>query len=187
MIEDHADDLRNDVAGTLHPHGIANSNVLAADFVFIVQGGPTHRDAGDAHGVKHRGRGQRAGAAHVEGDVLNDGDALLRRELEGDGPARMVRGAAECLLQRQIVDFHDNSVRLVIQVVAPRFEFSAEGNNLIDGCAGCRAGIDAAAGLRQRLQGFPVGINRINGGRVDQGIDEYVQRAADSNARIQQP
>src|SRR5690606_2157773 len=36
-VEHHAHDLRDDVAGPLNNHGIADANVLAPDFVLVVQ------------------------------------------------------------------------------------------------------------------------------------------------------
>ena len=187
LVEDHVDDLWNDVAGSLDPHGIADTDAFAVDFVLVVQGSSPNRDAGDVHGVEHGGGSQRPGAAHVEGDVLYHGNRLLRRELEGDGPAGMMRGGPEGRLQRQVIDLHDDPVGLVIQLVTLGFELLAIVNDVVQGATARPVEIYPRAGLLKRLQRVPVRRDGVGGLGVAQGVEENIQRPASSDAGIQQP
>ena len=45
------DHFRDHLAGAANDHRIADENVLAADFVHVVQRGALHRDAAHQHGV----------------------------------------------------------------------------------------------------------------------------------------
>ena len=58
-------------------------------------------DAGEQHRLQDRVRRHRAGAADVHLDVRSIVCRLLRRELEGERPARELRGGAEPLAQRE--------------------------------------------------------------------------------------
>ena len=44
---DHGKDLRDDVAGALQHHGVADANILARDLVLVVQRGALHQHAAD--------------------------------------------------------------------------------------------------------------------------------------------
>ena len=46
-LGDHADNLRDHVAGALHDDGVADAHVLARDLVLVVQGGALHDDPAD--------------------------------------------------------------------------------------------------------------------------------------------
>ena len=63
-----AQDLRDDVAGALDHHRVADADVLAGDLVLIVQRGIRHHHASDGDRLEPRHRGQRAGAPDLELD-----------------------------------------------------------------------------------------------------------------------
>ena len=94
----HAENLRDDVAGTLDDHRVADAHVLARDLVLIVQRGVLHHDAADGHRLELGDRRERAGAAHLDLDVAQDRGRLLGREFVGDGIAGRARDEAEPLL-----------------------------------------------------------------------------------------
>ncbi len=77
---DHFDNLRNDIAGALHDHRVADANVLAGDFVLVVQRGVRHDDAADGDGLEARDRRQRAGAPDLNFDAAQDRRRALGRE-----------------------------------------------------------------------------------------------------------
>ena len=86
-----ADDLRDDIAGALDDDGVAFADVLALDFVLIVQGGAADDDAADGDRLELRNRRQRAAPAHLDTDFLEHGLCLLRANL----CATAQRGARE--------------------------------------------------------------------------------------------
>ena len=79
LVEHDADDLRDDVAGALHDHGVADADVLARDLVLVVQRRVRHDDAADGHRLELGDRRQRAGAADLDVDVAQDRSSPARR------------------------------------------------------------------------------------------------------------
>ena len=67
--ENNFDNLRDDVAGALDDDGIAGADILARDFIGIVQGRPADDHAADGHRPQFGHGGQRTGAADLELDV----------------------------------------------------------------------------------------------------------------------
>ena len=89
------------------------AHVLPAQLVLVVERGP--RDGGAAQADRgHLGDGrQHAGAPHRGPDPLDPGGLLLRRVLEGHGPARELARRAQALLRVQVVHLHHESVGVV--------------------------------------------------------------------------
>jgi hypothetical protein len=58
LIEEHADDLRDHVARALDHDGVAFTDILARNFVLVVQRGVLHNDSADRHRREPRHRGQ---------------------------------------------------------------------------------------------------------------------------------
>jgi hypothetical protein len=123
LVQHRPDDLRDHVAGPLQDHRVADPHVLAGDLVGVVQGGVGHRDPADRHGLQPRHRGDRAGAAHLQVDGLQDRAGLLGRELAGDGPARRARDEAQAALLLQVVDLVDHAVDVERQLGPQDLEF----------------------------------------------------------------
>ena len=115
LVEHDREHLRDDVAGALHHHRVADAHVLARDLVLVVQGGVGDDDAADGHGLELGDRRERAGAADLDVDRLDDRHRLLGWELVRDRPARRARDEAEPLLQREIVDLVDDAVDVVAE------------------------------------------------------------------------
>ncbi len=111
-------DLRDDVAGLLEDHVIADPDVLAPDLVEVVERGPGDGRAGDLRRPEVGDRRQRPGPPDVRDDVLDDRLDLLRRELVGDRPARGPADDPEPLLLVEPVDLDDDAVGLVRELVA---------------------------------------------------------------------
>ena len=65
LVEHDLENLRDDVAGALHHHRVADAHVLARDLVLVVQGGVGDDDAADGHRLELGDRRQRAGAADL--------------------------------------------------------------------------------------------------------------------------
>ena len=115
LLQDHAHDLRNDVAGALDHDRVADAHILARDLVFVVQRGVLHHHAADRDGLQFRDRRELAGAADLDVDVEQHGFGLLGREFVRDGPARAARHEAQPLLQIEAVDLVDDAVDVVAE------------------------------------------------------------------------
>ena len=129
---DPLQDLWNHIARPLHPHPISLSNVLASDLFPVVQVRAAHCHAAQFHRA-HEGDGSHdAGPPHAGEDVKEPGDLLPRRELEGERPAGVVRGLADFVARGDVVEFDDDAVDLVLEVVAALLDLRLEGENLVD-------------------------------------------------------
>ena len=116
LFQDHADDLRDHVAGALQDHRVADPDVLARDLVGVVQGGVDHHHAAHRHRLQPRHRRDRPGAAHLDVDGLQDRAGLLGRELPCDGPAWRARDEAQTLLPVQAIDLVDDAIDVIGEV-----------------------------------------------------------------------
>src|SRR5918992_784229 len=83
------------------------------------------------HGLElAEGRGL-PGAADGDEDLQELRRALLRRELEGDGPAGGLRREAELAPEGEVVDLHHDAVHLVVEVVAVLEPVRAEAGDVL--------------------------------------------------------
>ena len=100
LLEDDLDDLRDDVAGPLDDHGVADADVDAVadrlaeavealDVVLVVERDVDHRHAAHRYRIEPPDRRQRAGAADLDVDLAQHRRRLFGREFVGDGPARL--------------------------------------------------------------------------------------------------
>ena len=156
ILDDRADDLRDDVAGPLHDDVVAGADVLAVDVVLVVQRGPLHGDAADEDRLEHGERREDAGAAHVDLDGAQPRRGRGGGELVGDRPARVVGHRAERLLQLERVDLDDHAVDVEVEVGAARLPLRAARRDLFDGRVTLHVRMHAEALRAQPLQGFPV-------------------------------
>ena len=99
-------------------HDIANTDILFVDIALIVQGGAGDGGAGDEDGGEFGDGCENAGAADLDGDVVERGFLLLGQEFVGGGPARGARGEAELLALGAVEHLDDRAVGAVVEVVA---------------------------------------------------------------------
>ena len=146
LVEDDAEHLRNDVAGALDGHRVADADIEPLDLLFVVQGRVLHHDAAHRHRLELGDRRQRAGAADLNLDVLDDGRRLLGREFVRDRPARIARHEAEPLLPVEAVDLVDDAVDVVIERGAFGLDLAVKLQQRLDRAAhlGQRIGLEAA-------------------------------------------
>ena len=85
---DHLEDLRNDVAGALDYHRVADARVEPRDLVLVVQAGVGDDDAADGDRLEFGHRRQRAGAADLDLDRLDDRRRAFGGEFVRHRPAR---------------------------------------------------------------------------------------------------
>ena len=156
LVDDDVDDLRDDVAGALDDHGVADADVAAVaqhlalaadalDVILVVQRDVLHHHAADADRFQLADRRERAGAADLDLDVLQDGDGALGREFVRDAPARRARHEAEPFLPVDAVDLVDDAVDVVIESGAALLDVAVESDQLLDRTAqsGQRIGLEA--------------------------------------------
>src|SRR5439155_7440551 len=117
LAHDRGDYLRNDLTRPLDEHRVADTDVLAVDVLFVVQGRKLHDDPTDLHRLEDRERVQAAGAANVNADLLQRRRRLGWRELVRDGPARLTPDVAELLVQRAVLDLDDDAVDLIVELL----------------------------------------------------------------------
>src|SRR5712692_10047173 len=108
----------NYVASALDQHGIVRAEILAADFIEVVQRGISDRHARKLHRAEFRNRRQRSNPAYLHLDSFDHRFSLLRFELVRDGPARRARDLAELLLERIRVYLSDHAVSFVVETMA---------------------------------------------------------------------
>ena len=127
-------------------HRVADAHIEPRDLAGIVQRRVLHHDAADCDRLELGDRRQRAGAADLDLDILDDGGRLLGRKFVRDRPARRARHEAEPLLPVESVDFVDDAVDVVVEAGAPRLDLAVELQQLLDRAAhlGQRVGLEAA-------------------------------------------
>src|SRR5215831_17778714 len=128
----YAQHLRDDVAGTLDHHGVADAHPKPVDLIGVVQRGVLHHDPADSHRLQTRNRRERAGATNVDIDRFYDSRRFLGWKLVRNCPARIARDEAEPLLPVQAVDLVDDAVDVVIQRCALRLDFVMKCEHRVD-------------------------------------------------------
>src|SRR5262245_8955545 len=163
FVRDNINNLRDDVTGTLHHHGIPNTNVaplaqllaVAADtfdVILIVECDVLHDNATDTDRLQLAYRGKSAGAANLDFDTLEHGRGALSRKLVGDCPARSARDEAKSLLPVDTINFVDDAIDIVVELRSLFFDLAMEGDQLVG----------RAAEFRQRIGLEPAGFEPLD-------------------------
>ena len=184
-IDDGPDDLRDDVAGLLEDHPVADPDVLAPDLVEVVEGRSRDRRAGDLDRGHVGDRRQRPRPPDVRDDVLDERLDLFGRELEGDGPAGRPADHAETGLLVEPVDLDDDAVGLVRQGVASLAPALGERDDALDVEVRLAVGVDREAEPGQSLEGGR--LCRDDLGVLDQLVEPGRQLAAGRDGRVDLP
>src|SRR5467141_2851508 len=158
LVRYYVNNLRNDVAGALDDHGVADPDIAALaqffamaadapDVILVVQRDVLHDDAADADRFELADRRERAGASDLDLDIPEHGHGALGRKLVRDRPARRARHEAEPLLPVDAIDLVDDAVDVVVEMGPLGFDLAMEGEQLFDRIAklGERIGPEAAA------------------------------------------
>ena len=159
-FQDHADNLRDHVAGALQHHGVARTHILAGDLVLIVQRGAGDQHATDIHRLQFGHRGQGAGAADLDADFPQACAGLLRREFPGDGPTWRPANEAKPALQGQIVDLVDHAVDIVTESGSAQSHLRLERLRLRHPGQPAGQRIDREAPAAQSVEVIQMGLGR---------------------------
>ena len=87
VLREHLHDSWDDLAGFLHEQRVADADVLALDFILIVQGCAGDDRPGQRHRIQLGHRRQHSRAPHLNGDGPEARGLLLGQKLEGGRPA----------------------------------------------------------------------------------------------------
>ena len=173
---DHLDHVGDHIARALDQHRVAHADIFLPDLVLVVEARPADRHPGQLHRLEQRRRSEGPRLPDVDLDLEHPGRGLARRELEGDGPARVVRRRAQPPLLFQRVHLHHHAVGVVAEAVALGFQGPAEVQDgfQIPAAAGFRIGPEAGGlepfeRLPVALEGERVGVAHV--------VEEDVQRA----------
>ena len=154
--QDRSDDPRDDVAGFLEitqsPSRMslrAMSSALCSVAIEMVD--PAMNDR-----LEHRERRHRAGAADIHLDALEQRRLLLRREFEGDGPARKLAGGAETRPQIDAIELDDDAVGVEVERAPLLFPFAAEREERVDARQRRQCGSTGQTPRAQLLKRFRV-------------------------------
>ncbi len=106
-------------------------------------------DTANGDGLQLGHRRERAGAPHLDIDVLEKRRCLLGRKLVRHGPTRVARNEAEALLQVQPIYFVDDAVDVVLKLTALKPDLVVEREQLFNASGFAPGGfVCEADGLR---------------------------------------
>ncbi len=112
------EDFGDDVAGFVNDDAVANAEVFALDFVFVMQGGAGNGGAIDEGWFEDSDGCDGASAADLKDDIENAAGDFLGREFVGDGVARGFGGLPHLGLGFEVVDFDNDAVDVIRQFLA---------------------------------------------------------------------
>jgi hypothetical protein len=137
------------------------------------------RDGGASNGDRGEDsdRSELAGAADLDLNVFDLGDAGAGGEFEGDGPAGSATRVAEAALDLGGIDFDDDAVDFVTETVTSGFGFFDEGENLLDGRHGLAMRIDAEADGGESVEGFGLLGEEVFAGFGEEEVGVEVETA----------
>ena len=119
----HLHNRRNDLAGLFDQNHVADADVLALDFLLVVQSRPGDGAARNKNRFQLGNRRERSRAADLNRDVEQLRFGPLRLVFVGNRPAGSFCRGAELPAQRHTVEFHHRAIGLVGESVtdAPQF------------------------------------------------------------------
>ncbi len=118
--EDDLEDFGDDHAGFTDDDGIADADIFAADFVFVMEGSTGDGGALDEHGVEFGDGGEDAGAADLDGDGAEGGfgGSDPRDRFMDDGIARGTGLGWDAGPVGDAIDFEDDAIDVVGDLAA---------------------------------------------------------------------
>ena len=119
---DHPYDSGNNFTGFFNHHAVADVNILAPNFVLVVERGAFNGGAGELHRIQFRNRRENAGAPHLNGDGAQRGFGLLRLIFIGNRPARAFSGGSQRFVETALVDLDYAAVHLERKFMTHGFE-----------------------------------------------------------------
>ena len=160
LLFNRSENLRDHVARPLHDHRVADPHVLPRDLILVMQGRVLHHDAAHGDGIELGDGRQRAGAAHLNIDVAQDGGRLLGGKFVGERPARACVCETQALLQVEAIDLVNDAVDIVAEASAALLDLPICFQHLLDAAGEPHQRIDRKAPRAQRLVEAPLSVGR---------------------------
>ena len=180
-------DRGNNFAGFFHADGVADSDIFASDFFFVMEGSPADGGAADEDGFQLGNGGEDTGTADLDGDGFQYGFSLLGGVFVGHGPTRgFVRGA-DFFPERDGVEFDDGAVGFVSEGFGDGLQFADTGQQLVGGPASPDFFRSFETRRSQIIQCFDLRFRRVAVFLLqgDNAVDDGIQRAFCDQLRIQ--
>ena len=98
FFQDHADNLRNHVSGALDNHRIADTNIFALNFIFIVKSGVRDDNAADIYGFQIGNRRECSGTSDLNANIVDFGKSLFGGKFMSNRPTWRARQKTEPIL-----------------------------------------------------------------------------------------
>src|SRR5438045_481109 len=111
--QDDVNDSWNDFAGFLNRDRIANADIFLSNVIFVMQSRAADGAARQEHRFQFGYRGERSGAAYLDGDPGEFCFSLFRGILIGNRPAWSFRGETDLLPVREGIEFDDCAIRFI--------------------------------------------------------------------------
>ena len=180
-------DRGNNFAGFFDADGVADSDISASDFFFVVEGRPADGRAADEDGFQFGHGGEDAGTTDLDGNGFQCGFGLLGGVFVGHGPTRgLVRGA-DFFPEGEGVEFDDGAVGFVSEGFGNRLQFADTGQQLVGGPAAPDFFGSFEACLSQIIQCLDLRLRCLAGFLIQGGHAVYdgIQRTFCNQFRIQ--
>jgi hypothetical protein len=132
FFRDRVNHLGNHVSGALNDDCVTHADVLAGDFIFIVECRIGDNDTTDRDWFETSYRGQGPGASHLDVDPIEDGRGLFGRKLVSNRPAGCPTNKAQTSLQIDPVYFVDDTVNVVVEGRALISDIPIETQNILE-------------------------------------------------------
>ena len=174
------------LAGFLNDHRVAHANIFARDLLFVVQRRTAHGTPSNQHRFQFGHRRQRARAADLHGNGLEQGLSLFGRVLVGNRPARRLGGGTALFPQCQRIEFNDRPIGFVIQLMPIRIEFVDRRHQIIMRAAGPNPFGRGKAQLIQPIEHADLGVRHGSlRAHLTQPIQEHSQRALGNDLGVE--
>ena len=158
LFQHHLDHFGDHVSGPLDDHRVPDADVLAVDFILIVQSRPADLHAPHADRIHEGRRSKGAGPADLNDDIPNLGRRLFGFEFECQGPARAPGDGPQRFLKAEGIHLDDHAVDFVGQLFPEFVHPAIKLDDLPDLPASASPGIDLESPAIQSLEQVPMGF-----------------------------
>ena len=110
--------LRNNITCTLQDNMIANTNIFAQNFIFIMQGGIRYHHAANIDRPQSGNRGKCACASHLDINIFDNGAGFFCREFMRNRPTWCTANLTKPALIAMIINLINNTINIIIKASA---------------------------------------------------------------------
>ena len=173
----HADQARDDVAAFLDDNRVADADVLASNFLLVMQRGAADGGAVEENRFQLGNRCERAGAANLDSDRVEPSLRLLRRVFVGHGPAWRLGGRADALALGKTVQLNNRPVRVVVEAATHAVELVDGVEHFIHARAAPCVLRRAEANLAKHVEQVGLRVDRRAADDLAAAVQDDVERA----------